>query len=70
MAQMLWELTDEIWKWWDMLLSFCDWSEQVLMEWYVIRAVMISEEMFWYRGRFTHIGGLVDWSAVFVEAIS
>ena len=30
---------------------------------------MISEEMFRYRTGFGYVGGLVNWSAVFVEAI-
>ena len=30
---------------------------------------MISEEMFRYRSRFGYVGGLVNWSAVFVGAI-
>ena len=30
---------------------------------------MISEEMFWYRVRFGYVGGLVNWSAAFVEVI-
>ena len=30
---------------------------------------MISEDMSSFRGRFGYVGGLVNWSAVFVEAI-
>ena len=32
----------------------------------IIRRIMISKEMFWYRG---YVGGLVNWSAEFVEAM-
>ena len=30
--------------------------------------VIINKEMSSYRGRFEYVGGLVNWSAVFVEA--